>query len=131
VAAAAVVAAISPMAEPVQSVVTEHLVSFLLNIKHRYIREPKVKTYARIENGTVVEILVTSESISSLFHPSLHWVDVTGQAVRVGWMQGADGTFTLPPLPPPAATVLLSPSLTDLLAEIAALKVQVAQLHTS
>ena len=87
-----------------------------------------MRTYARVENGMVAEIIGTSVDINSLFHPSLHWVDVTEQTVQVGWMQGNDGTFTLPPLPGPAPMLTL-PSLVELLAEITALREQVAQLH--
>jgi hypothetical protein len=85
-----------------------------------------MKTYARVENRVVVEIVTTAENIDSLFHPSLHWVDVTGQAVQVGWVQSENGTFALPP---PVATTSPTPSMAELLNELAALKAQVAQLH--
>lgn len=35
-----------------------------------------MKTYARIEHGTVVELFSTEEDIKALFHPAMHWVDV-------------------------------------------------------
>ena len=85
-----------------------------------------MKTYARVENRVVVEIVTTAENIGLLFHPSLNWVDVTGQAVQVGWVQGENGTFALPP---PVAATLATPSMAELLNDLAALKAQVAQLH--
>ena len=89
-----------------------------------------MKTYARIENRVVAEIVTTAGNIGSLFHPSLHWVDVTGQAVQVGWVQSDNGTFASPPPSLPAATVP-PPNVAELLAELTALKAQVAQLHIS
>ena len=90
-----------------------------------------MKTYVRIVDRTVVEIVTTPMEIVSLYHPSLHWVDVTETPVQVNWVQGDDGTFTPPPPPPPLplAEPTLSPSLTELLAEVATLKAQVAQLN--
>ncbi|MDR3663161.1 MAG: hypothetical protein P4L86_22725 [Mycobacterium sp.] len=89
-----------------------------------------MKTYARVENRIIAEIITTAGNIGSLFHPSLHWVDVTGQAVQVGWVQGDNGTFAPPP-PPPIAATLPPPNFAELLAELTALKAQVAQLHIS
>jgi len=44
------------------------------------------KTYARIENDTVVELLKTDGDIAAMFHRDLHWIDVTGEAgVAYGW----------------------------------------------
>ncbi|MBN9508252.1 MAG: hypothetical protein J0I21_03945, partial [Alphaproteobacteria bacterium] len=45
------------------------------------------RTYARIENGIVAELLTSAETPQTLFHPALHWMDVTGQGVAVGWRQ--------------------------------------------
>jgi hypothetical protein len=87
-----------------------------------------MKMYARVENHVVVEIVTTAENVDSLFHPSLHWVDMTGQAVQVGWVQDDNGTFALPP---PTVATLPAPSMAELLTELAALKAQVAQLHIS
>ena len=85
-----------------------------------------MKTYARVENLVVAEFVSTSAPIDTLFHPSLHWVDVTGMSVQVDWVQGGDGTFA----PPPVLTAPpLAPNLAELLAEITTLKAQVAQLH--
>lgn len=37
-----------------------------------------MKTYARIERDTIQELFTTDSNIKELFHPSMHWVDVTG-----------------------------------------------------
>ncbi len=81
------------------------------------------RTYARIENGTVAELLTSAETPQTLFHPALHWVDVTGQGVAVGWREAA-GSFTAPPPPAPAAP----PSVAELKQQLAALALQVAAL---
>ena len=86
-----------------------------------------MKMYARIENNVVAEILSTTGAIGTLFHPSLHWVEVTEIAVQIGWVQGEDGKFA--PQPLLAEAPPLAPSLAELLAEINTLKAQVAQLH--
>jgi hypothetical protein len=90
-----------------------------------------MKTYARLERHVVAEILTTAHDIGTLFHPSLVWVDVTGQAVQVGWVQDDDGKFTPPP-PVAAASAAApsAPSTAELLAELTILRAQVAQLHS-
>ena len=89
-----------------------------------------MQTYARIEEGAVAEITGTTEDIGVLFHPARYWVDVIGTDVQVGWQQGASGALA-PAVantqPVPAAPA--PPSLNDLLAELATLRAQVAQLH--
>ncbi|MCA3773841.1 MAG: DUF4376 domain-containing protein [Cutibacterium sp.] len=50
-----------------------------------------MKTYARIEDATVVEVLSTDGNIKEMFHPSMKWVDfssVTG--CEVGWQYECD-----------------------------------------
>jgi hypothetical protein len=59
-----------------------------------------VRTYARIASGAVAELLATDQDITHLFHPALHWVDVTGRQVEVGWIM-QDSGFAPPPLAPP------------------------------
>ena len=39
-----------------------------------------MKTYARIENGIVAELLKTEGDITRMFNPALVWVDVSLQA---------------------------------------------------
>lgn len=56
-----------------------------------------MKTYARIERGIVHELFTTDGNIKDLFHPSMHWVDVTGyeQEPSEGWRY-EDGAFFKP-----------------------------------
>lgn len=54
-----------------------------------------MKTYARIENGVVAELFQTDGDITTMFHPSLQWVD-TGSAIpKQGW-SFASGSFLQP-----------------------------------
>jgi hypothetical protein len=81
------------------------------------------RTYARIENAAVAELLTTAAAPAELFHPALDWVDVTGQGVGVGWRQTEAG-FAPSPAPPPAPP----PSVAELKQQLAALALQVAAL---
>ncbi|MRS19814.1 hypothetical protein GJV08_11670 [Enterobacteriaceae bacterium RIT692] len=56
-----------------------------------------MKKFARIEAGTVEEIFSTDKEISTLFHPSIEWVDITDLAVQpqAGWRY-VDNAFTEP-----------------------------------
>ncbi len=55
-----------------------------------------MKTYARIEDGRIVELFRTDADIRRLFHASLNWVDVTAQqGADVGWAY--DGANFMPP----------------------------------
>lgn len=38
-----------------------------------------IRTYARIENGVVAELLKTNADVTKLYHPELIWVDITGR----------------------------------------------------
>ena len=60
-----------------------------------------MKTYARIDAGKVVELFETEGDISTMFHPSLQWVEITKvkPAVGVGFLY--DGEFS-----PPAELVI-------------------------
>ncbi|GAN76348.1 hypothetical protein [Acidisphaera rubrifaciens] len=56
-----------------------------------------MRTYARIQDRQVVELLSTDDDIATLFHPSLRWVDVTDQpGVTVGWLH--DGRAATAPV---------------------------------
>jgi hypothetical protein len=90
-----------------------------------------MKTYARVENQVVAEIITTTQTIGELFHPALRWVEVTGQSVQVGWIQNDNNTFAAPPQSATTAAATAGPSTAELQAEIKALKDQVAQLHVS
>jgi hypothetical protein len=84
-----------------------------------------MRTYARIAAGVVAELLVTNQDITRLFHPSLHWVDVTGRGVEVGWVMAANG-FAAPP--PPPASPPAPPTIAQLQAQLSELTARVAKL---
>jgi hypothetical protein len=84
-----------------------------------------MRTYARINAGAVAELLSTDQDITRLFHPSLHWVDVTGRGVEVGWLMTANG-FTAPP--PPPASPPVPPTIAQLQAQLTELTARVAKL---
>ncbi len=49
-----------------------------------------MKTYARIQDGLVVELLETDNDIAKMFHPDLIWVEC-GAGTQQGWIyDGAD-----------------------------------------
>ncbi len=84
-----------------------------------------MKTYARIQAGTVVELFRTEADIASLFHKDLQWVEVQSPPVEPGWVQGANGLAA----PPPAhAASPPAPTLAELQARLAELAAQVAAL---
>jgi hypothetical protein len=85
-----------------------------------------MKTFARILDGRVAELLGTADDIRGLFHPSLVWVEVPeGQEVHENWTY--DGTGFTPPMPEPA--VSSAPSTAELRAQLAALSAQIASLE--
>jgi hypothetical protein len=62
-----------------------------------------MRDYARIENDIVVELISLDDSadITTLYHPDLIWIEVTGVAgVALGWVV-VGGTVQPPPPPPP------------------------------
>lgn len=62
----------------------------------------KIKTYARIEKDTVVELFETDGEISEMFHPDMVWVDVSEVPDIVErWKKVGAGFF--PPAPPTLA----------------------------
>lgn len=75
-----------------------------------------MRTFARIQDGVVAELLKTDADIKSLFAPGLVWVDVSSQpAVRECWLH--DGkAFTPPPALPAAAA---PPTVAELQAQLA------------
>jgi hypothetical protein len=84
-----------------------------------------MKTYARIETGTVAELLLTEANPADLFHPALRWVEVTQAAVAVGWTEGPAG-LTPPQVQEPVLAPM--PTLAELHARLADLAAQVAAL---
>lgn len=85
-----------------------------------------MKSYARIQDDTVVELFATDGDIATLFNAALVWVDVTdSQAVAEGWRYDGSGFAPSPPVPTPTPTV---PSLADLQTQLRALAAQIAAL---
>ena len=85
-----------------------------------------MKTFARLnQDGAVEELVETAANISTLFHPALHWVDVTGQNVTIGDVKQGDKYVRSAGAPPPAAA---APTLAELQAEIAHLTARMAAL---
>jgi hypothetical protein len=84
-----------------------------------------MRTYARIQDGRVVELVATSSDISTMFHPALTWVDassVTG--IAEGWTY--DGSvFSRTVVPEVVAPVL---SISGMQAQLAILAAQLATL---
>ena len=57
-----------------------------------------MKNYARIESGTVAELLSTSGDINEMFHPDLVWVEASPD-VKTGWNYSPDAGFSAPTIP--------------------------------
>jgi hypothetical protein len=81
-----------------------------------------MKTYARIQDQMVAELLTTDLDISARYNPALVWVDVTTIAgIAPGWQQNANG-FS----PPAASPAPPTPSLAQLQAQLAVISAQLA-----
>lgn len=52
----------------------------------------KMKTFARIESGMVVELFETDGDIKEMFHPSMVWVDGAGASVGDSYENGVFST---------------------------------------
>ena len=84
-----------------------------------------MKTYARVQEGIVAELLRTELPIAELFHPGLTWVDVSSQlVVAQGWT--FDGKRFAKPAAP--ATPAPMPTMAAVLAELASLRAEVETL---
>jgi hypothetical protein len=84
-----------------------------------------MRTYARIQDGLVAELLKTDGDITSMFNSALVWVDVTSQSqVTEGWH--FDGTNFAPP--PVQSSVAPAPTLAELQAQFAILSAQLSAL---
>jgi hypothetical protein len=87
-----------------------------------------MKTYGRVQNGVVAELLKTDGDIASMFNPALVWVDVSSHPdVAEGW--GFDGTNLTPPRAPPATPPV--PTVTELRAQLAIISAQLAALSSA
>jgi hypothetical protein len=85
----------------------------------------EMKTYARVQDGLIAEILKTDGDITSMFNHALVWVDISPQPnVGEGWH--FDGTKFTPPSPPPATGS--APTIPELRAQLEALSAELAKL---
>jgi len=83
-----------------------------------------MKTYARIANNAVAELLTTASDPGVLFHPLLQWIDVTAQPnVQIGYVASPSGYVVPTPAP---VQVIQSPTLAQLQAELLTLSAQIA-----
>ncbi len=87
-----------------------------------------MKTYARIQDGRVAELLKTDGDIANMFNPGLVWVDVSAHSeVGAGWL--FDGTNFRAPSPPPPPHAAVA-TIADLQAQLAAVSAQIAALSS-
>ncbi len=86
-----------------------------------------MKTYARIQDGLVAELLKTDGNIASMFNAALVWVDVSSQP-EVGERWQFDGTRFSPPAPPPPTAT--APTIAELQAQLAEISAQLTALST-
>lgn len=81
-----------------------------------------MNTYARVSNGIVMELFMTSADITTLFPPAIVWINVTGVAgIQVGWVQNGTA-FVAPAAQTPT---IPTPTLASVQAQLAALQSQV------
>lgn len=85
-----------------------------------------MKTYARIQNGRVAELLKLGSDPSALYHPSLLWIDVSAMpSVALGWeYDGADFTP-----PQPGESNSAKPSIEELQSRLSLLSAQIEALR--
>jgi len=81
-----------------------------------------MKTYARIENGVVVELFASDADPGKLFHSSLHWMEAPSGVAESFLFDGT--RFTAPPL----SSIIPIPTLADLQERLAVLTAEIAAL---
>lgn len=83
-----------------------------------------MKTFARLQDGLVAELVTTEHPIHTLFHPDMVWLDVSGEpAVTTGWI--SDGRT----VNRPAVQEATPASTPDPLAELAGIRTALAALQ--
>ena len=86
-----------------------------------------MKTFARLQDGLVAELVTTEQPIHMLFHPDIIWLDVSGEpAVTTGWL--SDGrTVSRPAVPEAVSTPSMDPAaeLADIRCALALLQARV------
>jgi len=89
-----------------------------------------MKTYARIQDGRVAELLTTAANPGSLYHPSLLWVDVSGMSsVAVGWNYDGSRFSARQPQPQPQQATATKPTIEDLQSHLSLISAQIAALR--
>jgi hypothetical protein len=84
-----------------------------------------MRSYARIQDGVVAEILETGLDITQLFVPTLVWVDISSQPdIRDSWRY--DGKGFSPPCD--VSPALRIPNVLELQAQLATLSAQLVAL---
>ncbi len=84
--------------------------------------------YARIHDGVVAELITSAIDPAALFNPALVWEPVNTSSVALGWLF-ANGSFSAPPIVTPP--LLITPSLSQLQAELATIQTQIAALSAA
>lgn len=84
-----------------------------------------MRTYARVQDGSVAELLKTGSDITQLFHPSLVWIDVSADPqIQEGWR--FDGKKFSPPQEP--AGQASTSTIAELQAQLASIEAKLAAL---
>ena len=88
-----------------------------------------MKTYARMQNGTVAEFLTTAADIDTLFNHQITWIDVSGVAhVEIGWAWQPETGFAPPPAEIPSAADVTPLKIADLHAQLLTIQAQLNAL---
>ena len=86
-----------------------------------------MRTFARIQDGRVAELVKTDGDITTMYHAALIWVDVSTQPeLAEGW--SFDGKKFIPPPEPLPAAPAPAPTIVELQAQIAVLSAQLDAL---
>jgi hypothetical protein len=84
-----------------------------------------MRTYARIHNGRVAELITTSSDISTMFHLALTWVDASSAiGIEEGWIYDGSG-FSKAVVPEDAPSAV---SISELQAQLAIFSAQLETL---
>lgn len=84
-----------------------------------------MKTYARIQDGLVAELMTTGSDVTQMFHPSLIWIDVSADTpIKEGWRFDGKG-FSPPHEPTEPASAL---TVGELQAQLASIEAKLAAL---
>ena len=83
-----------------------------------------MKTYARIQDEVVIELMTTDLDVASRFNPALLWTDVSNvPGIAPGWSQNASSF-----LPPAAPPIPAMPTVAQLQSQLDIISKQIAGL---